>query len=84
MFRRATWEKSVRSGVSGTTYIHVAAGSDNDVGGRQETVPSWETVRGQPALPVAKSPTSSNSVVNGTTLPLSSLLNTTLRLNSRS
>ena len=38
---------------------------------------------GQPALPVARSPTSSNSVVSGTTLPLSSTLNTTLRLNRR-
>jgi haloacid dehalogenase-like hydrolase len=37
----------------------------------------------QPALPVAKAPTSSNSVVNGTTLPFSSLLKTTLRLNNR-
>ena len=35
------------------------------------------------ALPVARSLTSSNSVVNGTTLPLSSSLKTTLRLNSR-
>jgi hypothetical protein len=37
-----------------------------------------------PASPVASAPTSSNSVVNGTTLPLSSSLKTTLRLNSRS